>query len=465
MTVTVAILGRPNVGKSTLFNRLVGEKLALVDDQPGVTRDRREGTARLADLEFQVFDTAGFDEAKKGSLEARMSEQAAEAARLADHVFFVIDGRVGVTPVDHMFAEKIRKLGRPITLLVNKTETKVLKAAAADAYRLNFGEPHAISAEHGEGMEAIYDVVKPLVVKDRKTSPVVEVEEEEKFDPDVEPPARPPKPLKLAIIGQPNAGKSTLVNSLLGEERMLTGPEAGITRDAISSAWHWGGRDITLWDTAGIRRKGKVKEKLEKLSVSDGLRAVKFAECVVVLVDGSIPIENQDLTLCDLIGREGRAVVLAINKWDLVEDKIDTLKKLHEVMDDILPNIRGFSIVTISAKQSKGADKLMKAVLDADRKWNIRISTGKFNRWLEEAIERNPPPAVSGRRTKIRYGTQVNARPPTFALFGNRLDTLPLSYQRYLMNGLRETLQLDGTPIRFVFRGGENPYEDKKKRK
>ena len=465
MTVTVAILGRPNVGKSTLFNRLVGEKVALVDDQPGVTRDRREGTARLADIEFQVFDTAGMDEAKKGSLEARMSDQAAEAARLSDHVFFVMDARAGVTPLDQMFAERIRKLGKPVTLLVNKTETKVLKATAADAYRLGFGEPFAISGEHGEGMEAIYDVVKPLVLKDRKANPVEEVEVEEEFDPDVEPQPRNSKPLKLAIIGQPNAGKSTLVNSLLGEERMLTGPEAGITRDAIASPWAWGGRDIMLWDTAGIRRKGKVKEKLEKLSVSDGLRAVKYAECVVVLVDGSMPIENQDLTLCDLIGREGRAVVLAINKWDLVEDKQDALKKIHEVMDDILPDIRGLSIVTLSAKQSKGADKLMKAVLDADRKWNIRISTGKMNKWLEAALERNPSPSVAGRRTKIRYGTQVNARPPTFALFGNRLDTLPLSYQRYLKNGLRETLGLEGTPIRFVFRGGENPFEHKKKRK
>jgi len=461
MTVTVAILGRPNVGKSTLFNRLVGEKLALVDDQPGVTRDRREGKARLADIEFQVFDTAGFDEAKKGSLEARMSDQAAEAARLADHIFFVIDGRTGVTPVDQLFAERIRKLGKPVTLLANKTETKALKESVTEAYRLGFGHPHAISGEHGEGMEAIYDVVKPLVVKDLKANPVVEAEQEEKFDPDVEAPPLNLRPLKLAIIGQPNAGKSTLVNSLLGEERMLTGPEAGITRDAISTPWHWGGRDIMLWDTAGIRRKGKVKEKLEKLSVSDGLRAVKYAEVVVVLVDGSIPIENQDLTLCDLIGREGRAIVLAINKWDAVENKEEALRKLKEVMDGILPDIKGLTMVTISAKQNKGADKLMKAVLIAERQWNIRVSTGKFNRWLEEAVQKNPPPAPGGRRIKIRYGTQVNARPPTFALFGNQLDKLPQSYQRYLMNGLREALGLDGTPIRFALRGTKNPFEEK----
>ena len=464
MTVTVAILGRPNVGKSTLFNRLIGQKLALVDDQPGVTRDRREGHAQIADIEFQVFDTAGFDEAKRGSLEDRMSDQAAEAARLSDHIFFVIDARTGVTPVDRMFAERIRKIGKPVTVLANKSETKAVQQQVHEAYVLGFGEPFPISGEHGEGLEHIYGVVKPLVLKDRAAnSAVEEVEAEEPFNPDIEAPDRRDKPLRLAIIGQPNAGKSTLVNSLLGEERMLTGPEAGITRDAIANDWEWQGRKIKLWDTAGIRRKGKVKEKLEKLSVSDALRAVKFAEVVVVLVDASFSIEKQDLTLCDLIGREGRAIVLALSKWDLVEDKNAALRKVNEIMEDILPDIRGLSIVTLSAKQGRGADKLMKAVLEADRKWNIRISTGKFNRWLEEAIQRNPPPAPSARRIKIRYGTQVNARPPTFALFGNQLDKLPQSYQRYLMNGLRETLKLDGTPIRFVFRGSKNPFDDGRK--
>jgi len=465
MSVTVAILGRPNVGKSTLFNRLIGQKLALVDDQPGVTRDRREGTARIADIEFQVFDTAGFDEAKKGSLEARMSDQAAEAARLADHVFFVIDARAGVTPVDQHFAERIRKLGKPVTLLANKAETKLVQQAAAEAYSLGFGEPHPISGEHGEGLEAIYEVVKPLVIADRKAhANTVEEEVEEPFDPDIElPEDRPLKPLKLAIIGQPNAGKSTLVNALLGEERMLTGPEAGITRDAIANDWEWGGREIKLWDTAGIRRKGKVKEKLEKLSVTDALRAVKFAEVVVVLVDASFSIEKQDLTLCDLVAREGRALVLALSKWDLVEDKNAAMRKVEEIMEDILPNVRGLPIVTLSAKQGRGSDKLLKAVLEQEKKWNIRISTGKMNRWLEEAIQRNPPPAPGGRRIKIRYGTQANARPPTFALFGNQLDKMPLSYQRYLMNGLRETFKLDGVPIRFALRGTKNPYEDKRR--
>jgi GTPase len=460
MTVTIAIIGRPNVGKSTLFNRLIGQKIALVDDQPGVTRDRREGVGQIADISFNVFDTAGFDEAKKGSLEARMSEQASEAARLADHVFFVIDARAGVTPVDKMFAEKIRKLGKPVTVLANKAETKLIQQTVPEAFSLGFGEPFPLSAEHGEGIEYIYEVVKPLVVADLKINPVVEeVEEFEPFDPDYEGPEKPLKPLKLAIIGQPNAGKSTLVNALLGEDRMLTGPEAGITRDAISNDWEWQGREIKLWDTAGIRRKGKVKEKLEKLSVTDALRAVKFAEVVVVLVDASFSIEKQDLTLCDLIAREGRAIVLVLSKWDLVEDKNAALAKVNEILEDILPEIRGLPVVTLSAKQGRGAEKMMQAVMAAEKKWNIRISTSKMNKWLEGAVSRNPPPAPGGRRIKIRYATQANARPPTFALFGNQLDKLPQSYQRYLMNGLRETLGLEGIPIRFALRGTKNPYD------
>jgi len=462
MTVTVAIIGRPNVGKSTLFNRLIGQKIALVDDQPGVTRDRREGQAQIADIEFNVFDTAGFDEAKKGSLEARMSAQAEEAARLSDHIFFVIDARAGVTPVDKMFAERIRKLGKPVTVLANKAETRLVQQSVTEAFSLGLGEPHPISAEHGEGLEYIYEAVHPLVMKDRKANPPPPDEEaEEPFDPDYEGPEKPLKPLKLAIIGQPNAGKSTLVNALLGEERMLTGPEAGITRDAISNDWSWGGREIKLWDTAGIRRKGKVKEKLEKLSVTDALRAVRYADCVVVLVDAAVSIEKQDLTLCDLIGREGRSIVVALSKWDLVEDKNAMLRKVNEIMEDILPDIRGVPIITLSARQGKGFDKLMTAVLTQDKKWNSRISTSKLNRWLEGAVSKNPPPAPGGRRIKIRYATQANARPPTFALFGNQTDRLPQSYQRYLMNGLRETLKLEGVPIRFAFRGSKNPYDDK----
>jgi GTPase len=461
MTVTIAILGRPNVGKSTLFNRLIGQKIALVDDQPGVTRDRRLGAARLGDLEFEVFDTAGLDDAKKGSLEARMSAQAEEAARLSDHIFFVIDARAGVTPIDEKFAERIRKLGKPVTVLANKAETRAVANSVGEAFSLGFGQPLPISGEHGEGMEHIYDVIRPYVDADATLANEDEIEEFEPaaFDPEYEGPDQPERKLRLAIIGQPNAGKSTLVNVMLGEDRMLTGPEAGITRDAISSDWMWKDREIKLWDTAGIRRKGKVKEKLEKLSVTDALRAIRYADCVVVLVDAAAHIEKQDLTLCDLVSREGRAIVLALSKWDLVEDKQAAMMKVNDIMEDILPDIRGLPIVTLSSKQGRGIDKMMQAVVEMDKKWNKRVSTSKINRWLEAAVRKNPPPAPSGRRIKIRYGTQATARPPTFALFGNQLDKLPQTYVRYLMNGLRKDFELEGVPIRFSLRGGKNPFD------
>ena len=467
MTVTIAILGRPNVGKSTLFNRLIGQKIALVDDQPGVTRDRRLGAGKLGDLEFDVFDTAGLDDAKKGSLEARMSDQAEEAARLADHIFFVIDARAGVTPIDEKFAERIRKLGKPVTVLANKAETRAVANSVGEAFRLGFGQPLPISGEHGEGMEHIYDVVRPYIDADVEANKIAEEEDEDfvpaPYDPEYEGPDQPERKLRLAIIGQPNAGKSTLVNTMLGEDRMLTGPEAGITRDSISSDWKWKDREIKLWDTAGIRRKGKVKEKLEKLSVTDAMRAIRYADCVVVLVDAAAHIEKQDLTLCDLVAREGRAIVLALSKWDLVEDKQAAMAKVNDIMEDILPEIRGLPIVTLSAKQGRGMDKMMQAVIDMDKKWNQRISTSKLNRWLEAAVRKNPPPAPTGRRIKIRYGTQASARPPTFALFGNQLDKLPRTYVRYLMNGLRAELSLEGVPIRFSLRGGDNPFDKGKK--
>ena len=451
MDAKVAILGRPNVGKSTLFNRLVGRKLALVDDQPGVTRDRREGEGRLADLTFRLFDTAGLDAAPRGSLEDRMSAQSETAIADADVCLFVIDARAGVTPVDREFAAKLRRHGKPVIVLANKSEGRAGEAGVLDAYSLGLGDPIAISAEHGEGMDGLYDALVPYV----KAEDESEDDEAESLE---------GKPLKLAIIGQPNAGKSTLVNALLGADRVLTGPEAGITRDAIAIDWSWRGKPVTLWDTAGIRRKSRVTGKVEKLAVADGLRAIRFADAVVVLIDAGLEIERQDLTLADLAAQEGRAVVIALSKWDMVEDKQKRLKDVKEDMAEILPEIRGVTIVPLSAHQEKGLDKLMEAVFAAAEKWNTRISTGQLNRWLEKILERNPPPAPSGRRIKIRYMTQVNARPPTFSLFGNQLDNLPESYVRYLMNGLREDFDLWGTPLRFNRRGGRNPFDKDRKK-
>lgn len=449
MQAKVAILGRPNVGKSTLFNRLVGRKLALVDDQPGVTRDRREGEGHIFDLTFRLFDTAGLDAAPRGSLEDRMSAQSETAIADADVCLFVIDARAGVTPVDREFATKLRRHGKPVLVLANKAEGRAGESGVLEAFSLGLGDPIAISAEHGEGINELYEALQPYV----KAAEEGDEEEEDTEG----------KPLKLAIIGQPNAGKSTLVNALLGAERVLTGPEAGITRDAIAIDWSWRGKPVTLWDTAGIRRKSRVTGKVEKLAVADGLRAIRFADAVVVLIDASIEIERQDLTLADLAAQEGRAVVLALSKWDLVEDKQKRLKDVKDDIADILPEIRGVTIVPISAHVEKGLDKLMEAVFAAVEKWNSRISTGQLNRWLETMLERNPPPAPSGRRIKIRYATQVSARPPTFSLFGNQLDHLPETYVRYLMNGLREAFELWGTPLRFNRRGGRNPF-DKDKR-
>jgi GTP-binding protein len=443
MTATVAILGRPNVGKSTLFNRLVGRKIALVDDQPGVTRDRREGEARLGDLRFRVFDTAGLDDVRGDTLEARMSAQAETAVDEADVVLFVFDARAGITPTDREFASRVRRRGKPVILIANKAEGRGHEAALLEAYELGFGEALPISAEHGEGLDLLYDALLPYT--EEKSG----AEGEERGD----------GPLRLAIIGQPNAGKSTLVNTILGQERMLTGPEAGITRDAISSDFEWRGHRIRLWDTAGIRRKSRVTGKIEKLAVSDALRAIRFAECVVVLIDASLPIERQDLALCDLVAREGRAVVLALSKWDLVQEKQKKLKEVLSDLEDVLPEIRGVPVVPLSAKQERGIDKLLETVMQAMEKWNRRIPTAQLNRWLEGAIERNPPPAPSGRRIKIRYATQANARPPTFAIFGNQLSKMPESYTRYLMNGLRQEFDLGGVPIRFSLRGGKNPFD------
>lgn len=456
MTPAIALVGRPNVGKSTLFNRLVGRKLALVDDQPGVTRDMREGEGRIGDLNFTVMDTAGLDDGRKDELASRMEAQALKAAQKADVIFFVIDARAGITPLDKQLAANVRKLGKPVHLIANKAEGRAGEAGILEAFSLGLGEAIAVSAEHGEGIGDLYDVIEAYVPKVEEEEAVeAEEGEEEDFS---------SKPLRLAIIGQPNAGKSTLVNALLQDDRMLTGPEAGITRDAIVSDWRYGGRDIKLWDTAGIRRKSKVTGKIEKLSVADALRAIRFADCVVILIDASMQIERQDLSLSDLVAQEGRAVVLALSKWDLVEEKQKVLSEVHSKLEDVLPEIRGVPVVTISSKQERGIDKLMKAVFDAVDRWSARVPTGQVNRWLEGALEQNPPPAPSGRRIKIRYATQVSSRPPTFAIFGNQLSKLPDSYKRYLTNTMRRDFNLDGIPIRFSLRGSKNPYEGKKRR-
>ena len=441
MALTVAIVGRPNVGKSTLFNRLVGQRLALVDDTPGVTRDRREGEAALGDLRFRVIDTAGLDEAEPGSLGARTQEQTARALAGADVALFLIDARAGLTPLDRHFADWLRRGKVPVVLVANKAEGRAGGDGRFEAYALGLGEPVAISAEHGEGMAELYAALAPFA-----EAPAAEAAGERE------------RPLQLAVIGRPNVGKSTLVNRLLGEERVLTGPEAGITRDAIATLWHWRGRAVRLIDTAGLRRRPKVEEKLEKLSVADTLRAVRFAEVVVLVVDATQGIEKQDLAIAEMVEEEGRALVLAVNKWDAVEDKQAALRRLRDRLETSLPQLQGLRLVTLSALSGAGLAKLMPAVIETHEAWNRRIPTPRLNRWLAHVQERHPPPLVSGRRLKLRYMAQANIRPPTFALFASKPGELPETYRRYLVNLLREDFDLPGVPIRMMLRKGKNPY-------
>ena len=464
MSAKVAVIGRPNVGKSTLFNRLVGRKLALVDDTPGVTRDRREGEARLGDLAFTIIDTAGLEEGDAESLAGRMRAQTEAAVVDCDAILFMIDARAGLTPTDRYFAQAVRRADKPIILLANKAEGQAGRDGAYEAFSLGLGEPIPFSAEHGEGLSELYEALAAALpeaveaeAEDEEQAPLVLGEEEDGSELDVT------KPLRIAVLGRPNAGKSTLLNRILGENRLITGPEPGLTRDSIGLETVWRDRRLKLFDTAGLRRRSRVTEKLEKLAVADALRAVRFAEVVVLLLDATIPFEKQDLTLADLVEREGRALVIGLNKWDLIDDKSVKAQELRAEADRLLPQLRGVRVMPVSGLTGAHVDKLLEAVIATHEVWNKRISTGRLNRWLTPVIDATPPPAVAGRRVKIRYMTQPKARPPFFVLFGNQLDSLPESYKRFLTNGLRETFGLFGVPIRISARSTKNPYEDRAK--
>ncbi len=469
MSLTVALVGRPNVGKSTLFNRLVGRKLALVDDQPGVTRDLREGEARLGPLRFTVIDTAGLEEATDDSLQGRMRALTERAVDMADVAIFMIDARAGVLPADQVFAEILRKRSANVILVANKAESNASVDGVYDAYSLGLGEPLPVSAEHGEGLMDLQLALAPLVeaANERASADAPETDIAVDDDDGEEITFSEKRPLQIAIVGRPNAGKSTLINQILHEDRMLTGPEAGITRDAISVNTVWNDVPFRIWDTAGMRKKAKVQEKLEKLSVSDGLRAVKFSEVVVVLLDAAIPFEQQDLRIADLAEREGRAVVVAVNKWDVEDARQEKLAVIKEKFERLLPQLRGAPLVTISGKTGRGMERLHGAILKAHEVWNRRVSTARLNRWLDGMLTAHPPPAPGGRRIRLRYMTQVKTRPPSFVVMCSHPEHLPTSYSRYLINGLRTDFDMPGTPIRLFMRSqsDQNPYKDKKEKK
>ena len=450
---TVIIVGRPNVGKSTLFNRLVGKKLALVDDRPGVTRDRREGMAKLLGLEFRIIDTAGFETDDPETLPGRMRVQTQAAIRDADAALFMVDARAGLTPLDIDIARWLREAETPVILVANKAEGREGAAGVNEAWSLGLGEPVGLSAEHGEGVVDLFDALRPWVERD---------DTDDSPDPDGGD-DRPDAPLKLAIVGRPNAGKSTLINRLLGEDRLITGPEAGITRDSIAVDWQWTAPDgsrrpVRLIDTAGMRKRAKVQDKLEKLSVADGLRAVEFAEVVVLLLDATLGLESQDLKIADKVLEEGRALIIALNKWDVAENGSSLFNGVRAALDEGLAQVKGLPLLAVSAATGKGLDQLLAAAFDLRDQWSRRVSTGELNRWFERAVDANPPPAPKGQRIKLRYATQARNRPPTFIVFGTRTDLLPESYRRYLVNGIRRELGFDKVPVRLTLRSSGNPF-------
>ncbi|SDA20429.1 ribosome biogenesis GTPase Der [Sphingomonas sp. NFR15] len=445
----VAIIGRPNVGKSTLFNRLVGKKLALVDDRPGVTRDRREGDATLIGLDFRVIDTAGYEDQDAASLPGRMRQQTEAAVAQADVALFLIDARAGIVPLDEEIARWLRGSTTPIVLVANKAEGRAGEAGIIEALALGFGDPVQLSAEHGEGMGELFEALLPHLERDEE-APLEEPEDEEFYE---------QGPLKLAIIGRPNAGKSTLINKMLGEDRLITGPEAGITRDSIAIDWTWEGRPVRLIDTAGMRKKALVQDKLEKLSVADALHAIDFAEVVVLLLDATRGLEAQDLRIADVALQEGRALIVAINKWDVAENASSLFNGIRSALEEGLSQVKGLPVLTVSAATGKGIDTLIKVAFETREAWSRRVGTGELNRWFEKAVDANPPPAPGGKRIKLRYLTQAKTRPPGFVLFGTRVDQLPMSYQRYLINGIRRDLGFGAVPVRLTLRAPKNPFD------